>query len=319
MEKLKVFEAFAGVGSQRMALRNLGIPHEVVAISEIDKYAIQSYNAIHGETLNLGDISKIDIDDIPNHDLFTYSFPCQDISITGLQKSLEQGTNTRSSLLWECKRIIETKKPKYLMLENVDNLISNKHLNYFLQWVSYLEKLGYNNYYKVLNSEHFGVPQCRKRVFMISILQKSNKTNFEMPCGINNNLDFNLYLEKNVDAKYYRKLTRYEKYNDLKYNEKSILKYIDNKSNPTMKSTGLIYTLTASGRNCGSNQYIVHLGRVLTPKESWRLMGFTDEDFNKAKFSGISNTQLYKQAGNSIVVNVLEEIFKVLFKDCINN
>ena len=115
MTKLRVFEAFSGYGSQSLALEYLGIPHEVVAISEVDKYAIQGYEALHGKANNLGDISKINVEDIPEHDLFTYSFPCQDISIAGRGLSLEEGSGTRSSLLWECKKVIEHCKPKYLL------------------------------------------------------------------------------------------------------------------------------------------------------------------------------------------------------------
>ena len=179
MDKLRVFEAFAGIGSQRMALRNLNIPHEVVAISETDKFAIKSYMAIHGETLNLGDISKIKIEDIPEHDLFTYSFPCQDISMAGKQASLKEGSETRSSLLWECKKIIENKKPKYLLMENVKNLISKKHKPYFDKWLEYLENLGYTNYWKVLNAKDFGVPHNRERIFAVSILD--NKEQYVFP------------------------------------------------------------------------------------------------------------------------------------------
>ena len=105
MNTIKVFEAFSGYGSQSMSLRNIKAPYEVVAISEIDKYSIKAYEALHGNTLNLGDISKIDIEDIPNHDLFTYSFPCQDLSVAGKQAGLGKGT--RSGLLYECARIIE--------------------------------------------------------------------------------------------------------------------------------------------------------------------------------------------------------------------
>lgn len=98
-ETLRVFEAFSGYGSQSMAIRNLGIKYEVVGISEIDKYAIASYEAIHGEVRNYGDISKIKVEDIPTHDLFTYSFPCTDISVAGKQEGLIEGSNTKSSLL----------------------------------------------------------------------------------------------------------------------------------------------------------------------------------------------------------------------------
>lgn len=143
---LRVFEAFAGVGSQRMALDNLGIEHEVVAISEIDKFAIASYEAIHGQTVNLGDISQLKPEDIPDHDLFTYSFPCQDISVAGKQSGLDMDSGTRSGLLWECQRVISAKKPKYLLLGNVKNLVGKRHKANFDLWLDWLEEQGYSNY-----------------------------------------------------------------------------------------------------------------------------------------------------------------------------
>ena len=167
---IRVFEAFSGIGTQRMALKKLGIEHEVVAISEIDKYAIKSYEAIHGKTNNLGDISKVKIEDIPDHDLLTYSFPCQDISIAGKTRGFSKGSGTRSSLLWETNRIIENKKPKYLLMENVKNLISKKFMNDYLSWLEHLESLGYTNYWKVLNAKDYYIPQNRERVFCVSIL-----------------------------------------------------------------------------------------------------------------------------------------------------
>lgn len=123
---LRVFEAFAGYGSQRMALRNIGVPHVVIGFSEIDKYAIMAYNAVHGETKNYGDICKIDWSEVPDFDLFTYSFPCTDLSNAGKQAGFEEGSGTRSSLLWECKKAVEAKHPKYLLLENVKSLVSDK-------------------------------------------------------------------------------------------------------------------------------------------------------------------------------------------------
>ena len=167
---LRVFEAFAGYGSQSIALRNLGIEHEVVAISEIDKYAIKAYEAIHGPTNNLGDICKINPNDIPDHDLFTYSFPCQDLSVAGKQAGLGKGT--RSGLLYECEKVIEAKKPKYLLLENVKNLVGKKFKTEFDKWLEYLEDLGYTNYWKVLNAKDYGVPQNREGAFVVSILGK---------------------------------------------------------------------------------------------------------------------------------------------------
>ena len=200
-ELLKVFEAFAGYGSQRMALRNLGIEHEVVAISEFDKYADASYQAIHGETWNMGDITKIDVDDVPDHDLFTYSFPCQDISVAGKGKGFSKDSGTRSGLLWESERIIKAKKPKYLLMENVKNLISEKFMPGFVEWILALEELGYSNYYEVLNAKDFGIPQNRERVFMVSILGEHDPYVFPKPIKLEKRLKD--VLEDEVDERYY--------------------------------------------------------------------------------------------------------------------
>ena len=189
---LRVFEAFAGYGSQSIALRNSGIEYEVVAISEIDKYAIKAYEAIHGPTNNLGDISKIVPKDIPDHDLFTYSFPCQDLSVAGKQAGL--GKETRSGLLYECEKVIEAKKPKYLLLENVKNLVGKKFKPQFEEWLSYLENLGYTNYWQVLNAKHYGIPQNRRRLFVIGIREDLSADDFIYPKAIG--IDNLKYLRK---------------------------------------------------------------------------------------------------------------------------
>ena len=196
---LRVFEAFAGYGSQSIALRNLGIEHEVVAISEIDKYAIKAYEVIHGPTNNLGDISKIDPSDIPDHDLFTYSFPCQDLSVAGKQVGLGKGT--RSGLLYECEKIIEHCRPKYLLLENVKNLVGKKFKAQFDEWLAYLESLGYTNYWKVLNAKDYGVPQNRERVFVVSILGDHEPYKFADKIPLDKCIAD--ILEDEVDEKYY--------------------------------------------------------------------------------------------------------------------
>lgn len=154
---LKVFESFAGIGTQRMGLERAGIDQEVVGICEIDKFAIDSYQAIHGETKNYGDISKIDPKDLPDFNLFTYSFPCQDISMAGKQKGFDKESGTRSSLLWECERIIEAKRPKYLLMENVKALTFKKNEGGYQKWLNTLTSLGYTNYSKVLNSKDYGL------------------------------------------------------------------------------------------------------------------------------------------------------------------
>lgn len=324
--KIKVFEAFAGYGSQRMALENIGIEHEVVAISEIDKFAIASYEEIHGEVNNLGDISKIDVEDVPDHDLFTYSFPCQDISVAGKGKGFDKDSGTRSGLLWECQRIIEKKKPKYLLMENVKNLISDKFMAGFNEWIEYLENLGYSSYWDVLNAKDFGVPQNRERVFMISILGEHDPYVFPEPIELK--LRLKDILESKVDEKYYLDSERTNKlklqYKDIENNEyqASRIGGIYDKENKRHQAgsvydkLGISPTLdTAQGgwRQPSITEEGATLRvRKLTPLEYWRLMGVKDEYFHRVEKVN-SNSQLYKQAGNSIVVPVLEAIFRNMF------
>ena len=395
---LKVFEAFAGVGSQRMALKNLGIEHKVVGICEIDKFALKSYEAIHGDCPNFGDISKIDVNDLPDMDLFTYSFPCQDLSIAGKQKGL--GENTRSGLLYECEKIIEGKRPKYLLLENVKNLVGKKFKSDFDEWLNYLEGLGYKNYWKVLNAKDYGVPQNRERVFVVSIL--NDNQGYEFPKPIKLTKCIKDILEDDVDEKFYMnkpfklvdKGRIKAEFTEINFEQTKRIHgtdgyfqalaaqdrginnilvkaeltcYNNNQVNRILGDEGICSTLDTmqgghrepkvlipqatkkgyiemslggvcdltypnsktrrgrvqeDGNICptltASNQEIVRIEdfyrvRKLTPLECWRLMSFSDEDYYKAKNEGISNSQLYKQAGNSIVVKVLEGIFESLF------
>ena len=197
---LRVFEAFAGYGSQAMAIRNLGIPYKVVGISEIDKNAITAYMAVHGGTPNYGDISKVDWTEVPDFDLFTYSFPCTDISNAGVQMGFAEGSGTRSSLLWECKRAIEVKKPTFLLMENVKALVSEKFLPGYHQWVDYPTRQGYTSFTEILNAKDYGIPQNRERVFMVSI---SGSAWFSFPQPRELKLKLKDVLEENVEEKYY--------------------------------------------------------------------------------------------------------------------
>jgi DNA (cytosine-5)-methyltransferase 1 len=184
--KIRVFEAFAGYGSQAMALKRLQEKHpdlelEFVGISEIEKSAITAYHAVHGAVRNYGDISKIQWADVPDFDMFTYSFPCQDISNAGKQKGFAEGSGTRSSLLWECCRAIEAKRPRFLLMENVKALVQRKFQPHFAKWRDWLERQGYANFYDVLNAKDYGVPQNRERVFMVSIRTDGGSPMFRFP------------------------------------------------------------------------------------------------------------------------------------------
>lgn len=199
---LRVFTAFSGYDSQCIALRNIGVPFELVGWSEIDKYAIQAHDVIFPEykDRNFGDISKIEWRGVSDFQLFTYSFPCTDISNAGQQQGLAEGSGTRSSLLWECRKAIIAKHPKYLLMENVKNLVSDKFLPYFKAWLAFLTHEGYTNYAQVLNAKDYGVPQNRERIFVVSILG-DEWYNFPKPFPLEKCLlDI---LEPEVDEKYY--------------------------------------------------------------------------------------------------------------------
>ncbi len=205
---IRVFTAFSGYDSQCMALDRLheafpDFTYELVGWSEIDKYAIQAHNAVYPQWAdrNFGDISKIDWDAVPDFDLFTYSSPCQDFSVAGRQSGGEEGSGTRSSLLWECRRAIIAKRPKYLLLENVAALVSRKFLPLFNKWQAELEGYGYRNFAQVLNAKDYGVPQNRERVFLVSILDENARYNFPKPFDTGKCLGD--VLEQNVDERYY--------------------------------------------------------------------------------------------------------------------
>jgi len=372
MNKLKVRTLFSGIGAPEKALKDAGIDYELVDFCEFDKYAIKSYCAVHDESenKNLGDISKVDETKLPYADLMVWGFPCQSISIAGKRAGIVEG-KTSSGLYYEGLRILRATMPKYSIIENVKNLTGKKFKTEFEQILKDISELGYNNYWKVLNSKDFGIPQSRERVFIISIREDVDVCKFEFPEPFDNNIRLKDLLEQEVDEKYYiseenteKLLSQLEDKDivenrcnqvgmlDIKGNEQIRRVYSEEGLSPTLNTMtggnrqpkvlmntciqlgsldrkgyhefsnrvyspeGIARTLMGSGGNLNdkAGQYMINYRiRRLTPKECWRLMGFSDEDFNKAQGAGISNSQLYKQAGNSIVTNVLREIFKNLF------
>lgn len=314
---LRVLSLFSGIGAFEKALENLNIDHEVLAYCEIDKYASKAYSAIHGipESLNLKDVTKVDpLDIVDTVDLITYGFPCQDISNAGLQKGFtdEDGNRTRSGLFFEALRIIDDYRPKFAIAENVKALVSKKFTEEFRIVLESLEEIGYNNYWQVLNAKDYGIPQNRERVFIISIRKDIDK-GFTFPDPIPLELKLKDMLDEEVDESFYLSderignLIEHKRRNEEKGNGfGAVFKTEDDIS-------GALLTNPDKTKNYlkvkeGTTERI----RLYTHTEYYKLMGFTAEDCNKASESGISNAQLYKQAGNSIVVNVLEAIFKSL-------
>lgn len=204
---LKLLSLFSGIGAFEKALDKLKVEYELVNYCEIDKYASKSYAAIHDvdESLNLGDVTKVNTGELPPIDLITYGFPCQDISLAGKQKGLfnEDGTQTRSGLFFEALRIIEETQPKVAIAENVKNLVSKKFKPQFEIVLDSLDKAGYNNYWQVLNAKDYGIPQNRERVFIVSIRKDIDNGCFKFPEPFELKLRLKDMLDDEVDEKYY--------------------------------------------------------------------------------------------------------------------
>ena len=225
---IRIIELFAGVGSQAMALRNLGCDFEHWKAIEFDKHAMKSYNAIHGTNFETSDIKNIHANDLEIREreryyyILTYSFPCQDLSLAGKLQGMEKGSGTRSGLLWEVERILdecEGNLPQVLLMENVPQVIGKKNIKDFQLWRKKLEELGYSNFVELLNAKDYGIPQNRNRCFMVSILGNYSYT---FPKKRKLTLRLKDLLETNVDEKYYLsdQLLNFFIYNSKKQEEK---------------------------------------------------------------------------------------------------
>lgn len=394
---MRLLSLFSGIGAFEKALDRLNIDYEPVNYCEIDPYASKAYSLIHNvpESKNLGDITTVDTSKLHDIDMITYGFPCQDISLAGYMKGFEhEGEQTRSGLFYEAMRIIEDTKPAYAICENVKNLVSKRFKEEFEIVLSSLERAGYNNYWQILNSKDFGIPQNRERVFIISIRKDIDDGKFEFPQPELLLMRLRDLLEDDVDEKYYMsdksisyicsfgtKNFSYRPEIDLeiarpltatmhKMHRASVDNYVSEsfvlhdikvdiedgkpvlnpeviqianvcptktRPNPNQcrvyDDKGLSPALTSMGGcnrqpmvvaqtiNTGTLQGVVVNDsdnlriRKLTPKECFRLMGFDDRDVDILVENKISNTQIYKMAGNSIVVNVLEGIFRMLSEE----
>ena len=356
-ENVKVGTFFSGIGSPEMAFKRLkdnGVinNYESVFFCEIDKYAVKSYCAIHGEppNKNLGDITKINGADLPYCDIWIGGFPCQDISIAGIRRGFDFNSNTRSSLGWKMIQFLREIKdpPKVVIFENVAAITNSKMRRTLNLFKEDLESLGYSLYDHVLTALDYGTPQNRERYFLVAI--KGNYL-YHFPDKIKLKLRLKDLLEKDIDPnlilseKVYFDLQRFVENKNYTKNSKLICKnlkdkrrkyiinlyrFIDGKNhcgrdtsskyNQTARlwsMNGYCPTLTANSTEDTSKMIIYKdncfFVKRISPLESWRFMGFSDEDFYKAKSVGTSNRQLFKQAGNSIATNVIYHILKNLF------
>ena len=412
---LHVFTAFSGYDSQCMALdrlhrHNPDFNYELVGWAEIDKHAIAAHNAVYPQWAdrNYGDISKIDWSQVPDFDLFTYSSPCQDFSQAGKQAGGTEGSGTRSSLLWECRRAILAKKPKYLLMENVAALVSQKFIRLFNAWQLELERYGYRNFAKVLNAKDYGVPQNRERIFMVSVLDEQARYEFPDPMPLP--LRLKDVLEPKVDERYYLKESKDKRlaqiiseqgdkiqegdmldtYNQQvlhdvaatvttgidsrrhhfvavepihtdkegnalcissRYAKESHKKMLNNDNGYGSTLVAETYLPTAEGaifkgreiKNgdglylsdsidffrgglpgmsralksecCDAGVCIDYRIRKLTERECFRLMDVPEEYIDRIQAAGISRSQQYKMAGNSIVVSCMYHLWRKLFID----
>lgn len=230
MNKLRVIELFGGIGACSKALERLGIPYEIADYVEIDKYAVKSFNAVHGTNFEPQDITKWDKD--IKVDLIMHGSPCQDFSVAGLGKGGDKGSGTRSSLMYETLRIVEKIRPKYVIWENVKNLLSKKHIHNFDAYLEAMEKLGYKNFYKVLNAKDYGIPQNRERVFTVSFIEREREYEWPSPMPLERKLKD--MLDEVVDEKYYlsdRQMEGMINTTFHSYNIKALLKDEDGEAN----------------------------------------------------------------------------------------
>lgn len=310
---LQILELFGGIGSPRKALINLGVPVKAIDYVEIDEKAVRSYNEMFKKDLEYKTQSVVGYNLKP--DILIHGSPCQDFSIAGKQKGADEGSETRSSLMWETLNIIKQMgvwKPRVVIWENVKNVLSKHMRHNFNKYLNEMEHMGYTSNYAILNAIEFGLPQNRNRVFTISCLDGTFfnfKTLERKPMR---NIKEFLQDNKELDDRYTIKSPSMKK-RIMKTDSKTfsgVLKIIDNYAE----------CITTKQDRC-PNSGIIPLGngeyRLLTELECWRLQGYSDEDFINALRAnpgrkGKKNSILYHQAGNSIPVTIFESIFKQL-------
>lgn len=315
IQLIKILELFGGIGAPRKALINLGVEHKSIDYVEWNEKAVRTYNAMYDNRYKAESVVGYSL----QPDILVHGSPCQDFSIAGKQYGGNVEDGTRSSLMFETIKIIENLgvwKPKVVIWENVKNALSKKMISAFNHYLNDLEELGYTNSYEVLDARDFGIPQARERLFTISILDgqcfdfgKLQKRPMRSVAE---------FLENEVDEKYI-------------VSQPSMIKKLP--GHPIIPGSyggrmldevkDYVYTITTKQMRC-PNSGVVRLTdgkyRYLTERECWRLMGFDDDDFEAAlkehpSKEGCLNGTLYHQAGNSIVVQVLEAIFDVILKE----
>lgn len=347
-KKVRLIELFGGIGSQAKALEILSknYPDKVIfehyRLVEFDKKCIISYNAIHNTEFKELDITTITADDLGIEDvneyvyILTYSFPCQDISTAGLQKGFDEGSGTRSSLLWEVVRILrelsQKELPQVLLMENVAALENSQNVAGFKKLQNKLENMGYKNYIEQLNLKNFGIPQNRLRCFMVSI-----KGNYEYAFPQSIPLQYSMQellqdidevedryflspklLDLFLDKKPHGRYIRFLRFKPFSYDGENIAWTLETRQGGHPNNNYIYYPkeMYKGNKNVGilkrdNQEFVV---RNLIPYECFSIMGFEAKDYDKVK-EVVSPTQMIKQTGNSIGVTVLIAIISMLYKD----
>jgi DNA (cytosine-5)-methyltransferase 1 len=302
---------FAGVGGIELGFKQAGFTP--LLANEIDKYAGVTYSLNHSHPLVLRDIHELQTQEIPRIDVLTGGFPCQAFSVAGYRKGFK---DPRGNVFWEIVRILDEKKPSVVFLENVKNLTGHDGGKTFKVVVEALESLGYHVSYKVMNAAQYSkIPQNRERIYIVGFLKKKDYSKFEFPKELNSTLNLADFIDfhSKVEDNFY--------YND-KYMTKELIKSITRQDTVYQwrrhyvreNKSGLCPTLTANMGTGGHNVPLVltkHGIRKLTPRECFNLMGFP-KTFKLP--TGLANSQLYKQAGNAVVVPVIKRIAVQIMK-----
>ena len=368
-KKLRVFEAFAGIGAQAIALSRLNINYEVVGISEWFIDAINCYDILNCDqsekidvpsyekqleylnnftfsrdsvkpsnlkgikkkeierlyianhrTKNYGSIMDIDGEDLPDFDLLVYTFPCQDLSTGGNGKGMGKGSGTRSGLLWEIERILkdlykQNRLPEYLLMENVTTITADSNIDDLNEWLNFLESIGYyNDECMKLNAISFGIPQDRKRAFIVSHL--GSKLNSDLKLNVKTKPhQISDFIKDDYSNPIYREEADEAQLNDTPHrrkmweingmdiNEDTILQTITCNMDRTY-CAGLFAYNGAKGNSF----------RRPTIREAFLLMGYTNEEYEKTKSLNYSYRKMNKLIGNSIVIDVIQEVFRAMFE-----
>ncbi|VEU71270.1 DNA (cytosine-5-)-methyltransferase [Mycoplasmopsis glycophila] len=317
---IKFFDFCAGIGGGRIALEKNGL--ECVGHSEIDKYTSKTYELFFDDERNYGDLTKLNILDLPKFEFLIAGFPCQTFSIVGKRAGFD---DERGKIIYSLIQIMKHMKNKYFILENVKGLVNHNKGKTFNTIKTELEKIGYNIYYKVLNSLDFGVPQARERIYIVGFLKEYDNGNFVFPSKFESNKTFHYFLdsenntELDIQDKTFQKYLS-NKYNNQKFTNDEILGWencvIDWRQSDLRKYNQFFPTLRTGrhGLLYVQNKKI----KKLNGYEALLIQGFPKNIAKKVKKYNLNNNKVLSQAGNAMTVNVIDAIVQNMLRNIKN-